>query len=53
MYVSVGSLTNNDDPDTNPGEHHRADILEINPDGSGLRVYASGIRNAVGIAVNP
>lgn len=53
MYVSVGSLTNNDDPDTNSGEYRRANILEFNPDGSGLRVYASGIRNAVGIAVSP
>ena len=34
-------------------EFHRADILEFNPDGSGLRVFAYGIRNPVGIAVNP
>jgi glucose/arabinose dehydrogenase len=53
MYVSVGSHSNNDDSDGNPAEFHRADILELNPDGSGLRVFASGIRNAVGIAVNP
>jgi glucose/arabinose dehydrogenase len=53
MYVSVGSLTNNDDSDTNPREFHRADVLEYNPDGSGFRVYAYGIRNAVGIAVQP
>jgi glucose/arabinose dehydrogenase len=53
MYVSVGSRSNVDDTDNNPAEFHRADILEFNPDGSGVRVYASGIRNAVGIAVNP
>jgi glucose/arabinose dehydrogenase len=53
MYVSVGSHSNNDDTDNNPVEHERADILEFNPDGSGKRVYASGLRNAVGIAVNP
>ncbi|MGH9684099.1 MAG: PQQ-dependent sugar dehydrogenase [Candidatus Acidiferrales bacterium] len=53
MYVSVGSHSNVDDPDTHPAEFHRADILEANPDGSDLRVYASGIRNAVGIAVDP
>lgn len=53
MYVSVGSRSNNDDTDHNLREHHRADILEFNPDGSGLRVYAWGIRNAVGIAVDP
>jgi glucose/arabinose dehydrogenase len=53
MYVSVGSHSNNDDPDTHPEEKERADILEFNPDGSGKRVYARGLRNAVGIAVNP
>ena len=53
MFVSVGSLTNVDDPDTNPKEKDRATILEFNPDGKGGRVYVSGIRNAVGIAVHP
>jgi len=53
MFVSVGSRSNADDTDNNPAEYHRSDILEFNPDGSGLRVYASGIRNAVGIAVEP
>jgi glucose/arabinose dehydrogenase len=53
MYVSVGSHSNNDDADGNSAEAHRADILELNPDGTGLRVYASGIRNPVGIAINP
>lgn len=53
MFVSVGSHSNVDDPDTHPAEYHRADILEFNPDGSGLRVYAYGIRNAVGMAVDP
>ena len=53
MYVSVGSHSNVDDTDNNPSEHHRANILEFNPDGSGLQIYAYGIRNAVGIAVQP
>jgi glucose/arabinose dehydrogenase len=53
MFVSVGSFSNVDDPDTSKAEFHRADILEFNPDGSGLKVYAWGIRNPVGIAVNP
>ena len=53
MFVSVGSASNVDDPDTTPEEKYRADILEFNPDGSGMRVYAYGIRNAVGLAVNP
>jgi len=53
MYVSVGSQSNVDDTDRNKHEWHRADILEFNPDGSGERVFAYGIRNAVGIAVDP
>jgi glucose/arabinose dehydrogenase len=52
MFVSVGSQTNVWE---NPAakEERRADILEYNPDGTGFRLYATGIRNAVGIAVNP
>ncbi len=53
MWVSVGSHSNADDADDNPSEKNRANVLEFNPDGSGMRIYASGIRNAVGIAVNP
>lgn len=53
MFVSVGSRSNNDDSDNNPAERDRADILEFNPDGSGRRIHAWGIRNAVGIAVDP
>jgi len=53
MFVSVGSHSNHDDADTHPEEFHRADILEYNPDGTGERVYASGIRNPVGIAFQP
>ncbi|MEO8191104.1 MAG: PQQ-dependent sugar dehydrogenase [Acidobacteriota bacterium] len=52
MFVSVGSHSNVFE---NPGtsEERRADILEYNPDGTAGRIYASGIRNAVGIAVQP
>jgi glucose/arabinose dehydrogenase len=50
MFVSVGSHENVSD---GPEEEHRADILEYDPDGSNVRVYASGIRNPVGIAFNP
>lgn len=53
LFISVGSHSNLDDPDTNPAEFHRADILEANPEGSDLKVYASGIRNPVGIAIDP
>jgi glucose/arabinose dehydrogenase len=53
LFVSVGSASNVDDPDTHPAEHHRANILEFTPDGKFVKVYAWGIRNPVGIAVNP
>src|SRR5215475_2218512 len=53
MYVSVGSGSNVDNPDTHKSEFHRANILEYNPDGSGLRVFAFGIRNPVGLAFEP
>jgi glucose/arabinose dehydrogenase len=53
MYVAVGSASNVDDPDSHPSETHRANILEYTPDGKFVRVYASGIRNPVGLGVNP
>lgn len=53
MYVSVGSHSNDDDSDTHPAEKDRADILQFNPDGSGQKIFASGIRNAVSIAIHP
>jgi glucose/arabinose dehydrogenase len=49
MYVSVGSTCNicvEKSPD-------RAAVLRFNEDGSGKRVFSSGLRNAVGLAVNP
>jgi glucose/arabinose dehydrogenase len=52
MFVSVGSASNVDDPDTTPAEKNRADVVEFNPDGSGMRVFAYGIRNCVGLAMN-
>ena len=53
MFVAVGSGSNVDDPDTHPKEFHRADILEYTPEGKFVQIYASGIRNPVGLAVNP
>jgi glucose/arabinose dehydrogenase len=52
LFVSVGSGSND-------GEHgmdnevRRADILEIKPDGTNERIYASGLRNPAGISINP
>ena len=54
LFVSVGSHSNVDDPDVTPAEKDRADILEFDAaTGKDQRIYASGIRNAVGIAVHP
>ncbi len=53
MLVSVGSHSNIDDPDTHPEEEHRADVLEFTPEGKFEKVYASGIRNCVGEAIQP
>jgi glucose/arabinose dehydrogenase/mono/diheme cytochrome c family protein len=53
LFVAVGSGSNVNDPDTSPVEAFRADILAFDPDGSHRRIYASGIRNPSGIAVDP
>ncbi len=52
IYVSVGSGSNVGE---NGMEHEirRAAVLEINPDGSGEIIYASGLRNPTGIALAP
>ena len=50
MYVSIGSFSNVSD---NAMEADRARIFEFNPDGTGRKVFAWGIRNAVGIAFRP
>jgi glucose/arabinose dehydrogenase len=50
MFVSVGSHSNVSD---DAAEFHRADILQYNPDGSAFRIYAAGIRNAVGLTIDP
>jgi len=54
MFVGVGSRSNVDNPETHPAEKNRANILAFNPDGSGMRIYASGIRNpGGGLAIDP
>ena len=52
IYVSVGSASNVGEHGMNV-EKRRAGILEINPDGSGERIYASGLRNPVDMDWNP
>jgi glucose/arabinose dehydrogenase len=52
IYISVGS-------GSNVGENgmeyevRRANILEVNPDGTGEKIYAAGLRNPVGMDWNP
>jgi glucose/arabinose dehydrogenase len=52
ILISVGSFSNADDAD-NPLEKNRANILEANPDGSDLQVYAYGIRNPSFMTFDP
>jgi glucose/arabinose dehydrogenase len=49
MYVAVGSSCNV----CTEGDQRRAAVTVYNDDGSGQRILASGLRNAVGLAVNP
>jgi glucose/arabinose dehydrogenase len=68
MFVSVGSGSNVADglPDAPAGfiashplgaawdnEANRADVLAFDPDGKGLHVYATGIRNCVTVSADP
>jgi|KBSSwiStaDraftv2_1062776.scaffolds.fasta_scaffold05785_9 glucose/arabinose dehydrogenase len=53
LFASVGSHSNVDDSDTHPEEFHRADVLQFTPEGKFVKVYAWGIRNCVGEAINP
>ncbi len=49
MYVAAGSSCNvcvEKDP-------RRAAVMEFNPDGGGQKIFVKGVRNAVGMAVNP
>jgi glucose/arabinose dehydrogenase len=53
LFASIGSKTNVEDETTAPEERERARILQFTPDGSNRKVYAWGLRNAVGIAIHP
>jgi glucose/arabinose dehydrogenase len=48
IYIAIGSGSNVAENGMNE-ELMKANILEVNPDGTGLRVYASGLRNPVGM----
>jgi glucose/arabinose dehydrogenase len=49
LYITVGSQTNVDEEGLDAKEPRRAAILECNADGSGLRIFASGLRNPNGM----
>ncbi len=49
LYVTVGSATNVDEEGMDARDPRRAAILEVAPDGSGMRVFASGLRNPLGL----
>jgi glucose/arabinose dehydrogenase len=49
LFISVGSATNIDIEK----DQRRAAITISDPDGKGARIYASGLRNPVGIAIEP
>ncbi|MFD2288738.1 sorbosone dehydrogenase family protein [Pedobacter petrophilus] len=52
IYVTVGSGSNVGENGME-NEVRRANILEINPDGTGEKIYAAGLRNPVGIDWTP
>ena len=52
IYVTVGSASNAAEHGI-AEETRRANILEINPDGTGERIYASGLRNPNGMDWQP
>jgi glucose/arabinose dehydrogenase len=49
MYVAAGSSCNLCDE----RDSLRAAVTQLNPDGSGGRIFAKGLRNTVGLAFNP
>ena len=50
MYVAVGSASNVNDETSEPV---RAAITEFSPDGTNRRLFASGLRNPIGLGWNP
>lgn len=49
MYVSIGS-SGNVEPEK---DERRAAVSQYNPDGTGYKLFASGLRNPIGLAFNP
>jgi glucose/arabinose dehydrogenase len=53
MFVSVGSATNDMQGVAPEVEQNRADVLSFTPDGKDRQIYASGLRNCSGEAMQP
>lgn len=51
IYIGVGAATNVDEQGTDPPD--RAAVWEYDPAGGGHRLYATGLRNPVGLAFHP
>ena len=49
FYVSIGSSKDWGEET----ESRRATVCEFNPDGSGFRIFASGLRNVIGLTCHP
>lgn len=53
LYVAVGSASNVAESGPPGAEDGRAEVLALDPDGTHRRVYASGLRNPSGLALDP
>ena len=53
IYVAIGSASNVDEENVWEKDQRRAGIIEINPDGTAMRIFANGIRNPVGMDWEP
>ncbi len=53
MFVAVGSADNVSDTPAGLVQEHRANVLQYTPEGKFVKIYASGIRNPVGLGINP
>jgi len=52
LLVSVGSSSNIANTDSDKNEVNRADVLAYTPDGTFLKQYATGLRNAAGLTAD-
>src|ERR1041384_8132907 len=53
IYVAIGSASNVDEDNQWEKDQRRAGIVQMNPDGSGARIFANGLRNPVGMDWEP